>query len=124
MALYKKVKKYLDSLSDNELYAVLALRFGQNIPVWKEVSKDEYEENYGKENDISWENVTKWLSSPNTYKRVPHWNNEQAGILWQIEHFYDNPDYYKYYKLVKQEFTLMLRSDMIDYLHNRKPSWY
>lgn len=124
MALPKKVKKYLDSLSDDELYGDLALRFGQNVPVWEEVSKEEYEENYGKEDDHSWKAVEKWLSSPYTYKREPHWKNVQPGILWQIEHCHDEPDYYTYHKLVKQEFTLMLGSDMIDYLHNRKPSWY
>ena len=44
MALSKKIRKYLDSLSDEELYYELALRFGQYIPVWKEVSKEEYDQ--------------------------------------------------------------------------------
>ena len=59
MALSNKVKKHLDSLSDDKLYANLALRFGQFIPIWEEVSKDEYEENYGKEDDHSWKAVEK-----------------------------------------------------------------
>jgi hypothetical protein len=124
MALSKKIKKYLDSLSDDELYYDLALRFGHFVPVWKEVSKKEYEENYGKEDDNSWENLVKWCNSPHTYKREPHWKNVQAGIMWQIEHYHDKPDYYTYYKLINQEFTLMLGSDIIDYLNNRKPNWY
>lgn len=123
MALSKKFRKYLDSLSDEELYYELALRFGQYIPVWKKVSKEEYEENYGKENDYSWKAVEKWLSSPYTYKKEPHWNNVQAGILWQIEHYNDEPDYYTYYKLVGQEFTLMLNSAILNYLYNRKVKW-
>lgn len=123
MALSNKVKKYLDSLSDDELYFELSLRFGQFVPVWKEVSKEEYKENYGKEDDNSWDNLVKWISSPHTYKREPHWKNVQTGIMWQIEHCHDEPDYYTYHKLVKREFTLMLGSDMIDYLHNRKPYW-
>ena len=121
MALCKHLKKQLDSLSDDELYYKLALRFGQFVPIWEEVSKDEYEENYS--NVHSFENLAKWLGSPFTYKREPHWKNVQAGILWQIEHCHDEPDYYTYYKLVGQKFTLMLGGDMIEYLHNRKPNW-
>lgn len=124
MALSDESKKYLDSLSDGELYFELALRFGQSVPVWEEVTKEEYEENQGKEDDHSWEAVEKWLISPYTYKIEPHWNNVQDGILWQIEHCYDKPDYYTYHKLVKYEFTLMLGSDMFDYLNNRKPNWF
>ena len=121
MALSKHTKEYLDSLSDDELYYELSLRFGQFVPIWKEVSKDEYEENYG--SDSNYENLLKWISSSFTYKREPHWKNVQAGILWQIEHINDEPDYYTYYKLVGQEFTLMLGSGMLDYLYNRKPNW-
>ena len=121
MALCKHLKKHLDSLSDDELYYELALRFGEFVPIWEEVSKDEYEENYG--NDHSFESLTKWLISPFTYKREPHWKNVQTGILWQIKHCHDEPDYYTYHKLVGQKFTLMLGSDMIEYLHNRKPNW-
>ena len=123
MALSKENKKYLDSLSDDELYFELACKFGQYVPVWEEVSKEEFEENYGKEDDHSFETITKWINSPYTYKREPHWKNEQAGILWQIEHINDEPEYYTYHKLVKQEFTLILGSDILNYLYNRKPYW-
>lgn len=118
MALSEYIKEYLDSFSDDDLYYELAARFGQFIPIWEEVSKEEYEENYG-----NYHSLAKWISSPFTYKREPHWKNVQAGILWQIEHMHDEPDYYTYHKLVGQEFTLMLGGDMLDYLHNRKPNW-
>lgn len=123
MALSKKVERYLDNLSDTELLLELQLRYGQFVPVWEECSKEEFEENYGPEDDYSWDSIERLISCPNTYKRTPHWNNVQPGILWQIEHCHDNPDYYTYHKLVRQEFTLMLGSDMLDYLHNRKPEW-
>ena len=121
MALCKHLKKYLDSLSDDGLYYYLAARFGEFVPIWEEVSKDEYEENYG--SHLNYENLIKLISSPFTYKREPHWKNVQAGILWQIEHVHDEPDYYTYHKLVGQKFILMLGSDMLDYLHNRKHNW-
>lgn len=123
MALSEESKKYLDSLSDEELELELSLRYGVKIPIWKEVTKEEYEANYGKEDDYSFSSVMKWLNCPNTYKREPHWNNVEAGILWQIEHYDTEPDYYTYYKLVKEELTLILCSDILNYLNTRKPDW-
>lgn len=119
----KKTKKYLDSLSDDELHALLQIRYGQYVTKWEKCSKEEYEENCP-EYDGTIESVFKWLNSVGIYKREPHWKNQQCGIMWQIEHYNDEPDYYTYSKAIGQEFVLMLGSEMIDYLHNRKPCWY
>lgn len=124
MALSKESKNYLDSLSDKELLLELQLRYGQFVPVWEKCSKEDYEKNYGAEDDPSLENLKKRLTCPYTYKRESHWNNVQPGILWQIKHWHDKPDYYTYYKLISLNYTLMLGSDMLDYLHNRNPEWY
>lgn len=116
------IKEWLDSLKDDELCFVIEAKYGFDEPIWEECTKEEYEKYYGKENDISWENITKWLSSPNTYKRVPHWNNEQAGILWHME--YHEPDYYTYHKMIGKRHILGLGTDVLNYLNNRKPKWF
>lgn len=125
MAFSDKTKEYLDSLSDDELLIELNIRFGESIPVWEECSKEEYEENYGKDdyNTISLKGLLKWINSPNTYKREPHWNNAQSGILWQIQHAYDKPDYYTYHKLVEWKHVLMIGNNIMEYLYDRKPYW-
>ena len=117
--LSKKDKNFLDSLNDDELFLLVQLKYGMFIPIWKEVTKEEYEANYGKEDDYSFDNITKWIKSTDTYKRKPHWNKD--GILWQIEH---KPDYYTYHKLVGREIGLMLGSNIMEYLNDRKPEWF
>lgn len=118
--LSKKDKNFLDSLDDDELFLLVQLKYGLFVPIWKEVTKEEYEANCGKEeDDYSFDNIIKWLKSTDTYKREPHWN--KGGILWQIEH---KPDYYTYHKLVGREISLMLGSNIMEYLNVRKPEWF
>lgn len=119
----KKTKKYLDSLSDDELLALLQIRYGRFITKWEKCSKEEYEESCPKY-DGTFGSMLKLLGSMGVYKREPHWKNQQCGIMWQIEHYNDEPDYYTYSKAVGQEFVFMMGSEMIDYLRNRKPCWY
>lgn len=106
----------LDQLRDDELLYVLSAKFGTYVPEWKKCSKKEYDK-YDKQ---SW--IEKLCTSDN-YKREPVYNNFKAGILWQIENSDKEPDYYKYYKQVGRKFTLVLGSDIMNYLNKRKPGW-
>lgn len=138
MSLPKETKDYLDFLSDEDLLLDLRLRFDFITPVWKKVTKKEYEANCSTVEALSMEDlekkaieklldtedIYKKLDTKNIYKKEPHWNNVKAGLLWQIEHYDEEPDYYTYYKAVGQEHTLMLGSDMLEYLNNRKPIWF
>lgn len=121
----KTFKEYFDSLSDAELLFEIELRFGITEPVYEECSKEEYEKNVEPIDKFDIDSLIKSLfKSSDEYKKEPRWNNVKPGIMWQIKHGSDNPDYYVYYKKVKDEHILMLNSWMIDYLNNRKPSWY
>lgn len=111
----------LDKLKDDELLYILSLMYGTYIPIWEKCSKEEYEKYYGSDNSTVTELIIKYLSSPNEYKKVPYWNTG-GGILDQING--REPNGYQYYKLKSKEFTLMLGSEMINYLNKRKPSWY
>lgn len=117
-------KQYLDSLKDDELYYLLSLRYGITEPIWEECSQKEFEHSMGKIGaPLSLENVSRWLSFVGMYKAVPCYKDFQPGILWQIKNFDRKPDYYKYYKQVGSKFVLMLGSEMMDYLNERKPAW-
>ena len=110
----------LDKLKDDELLYILSLMYGAYIPIWEKCSKEEYEKYYGS-NNLTLESIIKYFNSPNEYKKVPYWNTG-GGILEQISG--KEPDGYQYYKLKDKEFTLMLGSEMINYLNDRKPEWY
>ena len=117
-------KQYLNSLKDDELYYLLSIHYGITEPIWEECSQKEYERNCGCINEpLSWESVKKWLASEANYKAEPCYKDLQPGILWLIENFDRKPDYYKYYKQVGSKFVLMLGSEMLDYLNERKPAW-
>ena len=116
MNLELSTKKYLDTLSDDDLYLELDLRYGMNQPIWEGCSETEYKEN----NPIikTLEDLEKWINSTDNYRVEPYY--DKPGLLYAIEH---TPSYYKYYKQVGTERILMLGSAMINYLNERKSYW-
>lgn len=118
-----EVKKSLDKLSDDELLYTLSIQFGYNFPIWEECEQEEYEEHCGSDNSTLTELMEKYLDtlfSNVTYRKEPYWKNG-GGILDAISG--KEPDGYNYYKSTKTEFTIVLGSELIDYVNNRKPSW-
>lgn len=112
----KEEKEKLDRLSDEELITCLTILYETKIPQWEKCSKEEYEKYCGKECDSFSEILEKYLLSPNTYKRVPYWNNG-GGILDQISG--RKPDGYNYYKLKGYEKIILLGSDLMEYIQSR-----
>lgn len=125
MALSKEIKKYLDSLPDDLFLAELSLRFGEYIPKWKEISKEEYDKHCGKiglpDEPLTIEGLEQAMNTIGKYKVEPIYKDAQCGILfWINEAPNRKPDGYKYYENVGSEFVIMLGSDMMDYCNTRK----
>ena len=115
--LDKKTKKYLDSLPDDQFLCLMNIQYGRQLPQWEECSKEEYEECCGKDTDSITELLEKYLLNPDTYRRIPYWNNG-GGIMDQISG--REPDGYTYKKLVGYKFVLMMGEDMCQYCATRK----
>lgn len=127
MKLEEDVKKYLDSLSDEELMTYLYLKSGIEKPIWKRCSKKEYTEHCGnpsvsyKHLDIN--RIISQLCHLSDYKAVPVYKEWKGGILSLMELSSKEPDYYKYYKKKGTKKVIMIGSTIADYLNERGIKW-
>ena len=124
MALAKDIKTFLDQLSDEEFLDLLAMRYGSYAPVWEECSQEEYENHMGKAvRDIVWDEsmilrALEDLCGGEEYRAVALYNEENRGLLWQMENH--EPDGWRYEKKTGTKFVLTLGGDMMDYCMTRE----
>lgn len=114
MALPNGIKKFLDSLSADDLKVWLALKYGETHPIWEEVSKEEFDKHVG-DSDFTMEWLERVLISEENYRRVPIYKD--TGILAMMN---SEPIGYRYEKQSGKEFVVLLGSDMMDYINSRK----
>ena len=122
--------KFLDTLSDEDVLKVLDWLYGQNEPIWEECSEEEYEENCPKRikyiNDCfgegklpTEEDLKTW--SQFDYKKEPVYKEWEGGIFNLIKLQKEKePDYYKYYKQVGTKRIVIVNSQIMHYLNQRK----
>lgn len=114
MALPNEIKKVLDNMSAPALTSWLACCYGEWLPIWEEVSKEEFVKHIGKPDDLKGV-LEHMFDFENIYRSVPIY--KEAGLLHMID---SEPIGYKYEKQVGKEFVILLGSDMMDYINKRK----
>jgi len=114
MALPNETKKFLDSLSANDLKAWLALIYGETHPVWEEVSKEEFDKHIGDPENLT-DLLEHFIACEDIYRRVPIY--KETGLLSMIN---SEPIGYKYERQAGKEFVILLGSDMMEYINKRK----
>ena len=122
---------FLDTLSDEKLLKFLNLRFGQDEPIWKECTKEEFEK-HSPNHSKAIEDFIKGKSTAlplledfenlmrSSYKKVPVYKDWKGGLISLMELQQEKePDYYNYYKKVGTKRVIMVGSQIMDYLKKR-----
>ena len=121
MSLNKEQVACLDEMSDTAFIAWIWLNYGTREPIWKRITKGEYEKYCGKADDFftfdKLEKIHKNLFEGIEFRMVPYYKNG-GGILAQISD--KEPDGYYYEKCTEYRNVLMLQGDLFEYCQTRE----
>ena len=101
-------------MSAPALISWLTYRHGEWYPIWEEVSKEEFDKHVGNPNDLK-DVLERMFDFENIYRIVPIY--KETGLYAMLN---SEPIGYRYEKQTGKEFVILLDSDMMNYINERK----